>query len=111
VPGLAGDLDHAVGLGPVRAGSPVLHLPDLHSAALALAGEAKPAVFALLYDADNPYFSGCGNWPGWASALEHTLEGAQPNLTFKSASWQELVAKLPLDPAVRAWASEKHALD
>jgi hypothetical protein len=81
------------------------------AAALALAGPQQTAVFALLYDAENPYFRGNGEWPGWPAVLHHTLDGVHPQLQFRTRSWRELVRGLPLDDAARAWASEKHGLD
>ncbi len=80
------------------------------AAGLALAGEERSAVFALLYDVENPYFVGCGEWPGWAEALTVTLEGAHPRLRFHAARWQDLVAHLPIDDDVRDWAGDKHGL-
>jgi hypothetical protein len=80
------------------------------AAALALAKPRQQAVFGLIYDADNPYFSGCGEWPGWPAALHATLDTTQAPVRFVSVSWQELLALLPLDDVARAWASEKHGL-
>lgn len=81
------------------------------AAALSLASQSQTAVFVLLYDGENPYFSGHGEWPGWPTVLQHTLDDAHPQLQFRARTWQELVAQLPLDAAARAWASEKHGLD
>ncbi len=91
--------------------SPVYQAVRNVAAALALAGEEREAVFTLLYDAENPYFAGCGSWPGWPALLAASLRGARSNLTFASASWQELVRRLPLDDATRFWAAEKHGID
>jgi hypothetical protein len=80
-----------------------------HAAALrALAGADRPAVLAQLYDANNPYFDGAGDWPGWPDLLAQAVtdEGFQ----FAAISWQELVPLLPLDESTRAWAAEKHGL-
>jgi hypothetical protein len=81
------------------------------AAAVALAGEDREAVFTLLYDAENPYFAGCGGWPGWPAILAATLDEARPKLTFTAASWQDLMPRLPLDDATRFWAAEKHGID
>jgi len=79
------------------------------AAALALARTDQQPVFGLIYDATNPYFAGCGDWPGWPNVLSATLSDTA--IRFASVSWQELLPLLPLDDATRAWASEKHALD
>ena len=80
------------------------------AAALALAGPDRVPVFGLIYDADNPFFAGCGEWPGWPAALAATLDPNESPVRFAAASWQELVPLLPLDPAAAAWAMEKHGL-
>jgi hypothetical protein len=80
------------------------------AAALALASTDREAVFGLIYDADNPYFAGCGAWPGWPAALRATLDSSGAPVRFAAVSWQELLPLLPLDPAAREWASEKHGL-
>ena len=80
------------------------------AAALALARPGQDAVFGLIYDDANPYFAGCGRWPGWPAALRATLDNAHPGLRFAAISWQELLPLLPLDDAAGAWASEKHGL-
>lgn len=80
------------------------------AAAQALAGPGREAVFGLLYDADNPYFAGCGDWPGWPKALHATLDDAGAGVRFASVSWQELIEVAPLDAPAAAWASEKHGL-
>jgi hypothetical protein len=80
------------------------------AAALMLARPGQAPVFGLIYDADNPYFGGCGRWPGWPAALHATLDDAHDYLRFAAVSWQELLPLLPLDDSARAWASEKHGL-
>lgn len=81
------------------------------AAALKLAKPGQKPVFGLIYDAENPYFAGCGSWPGWPAALRATLNDIDVPVTFAAVSWQELLPLLPLDAATRAWASEKHGLD
>ena len=78
----------------------------------ALAGPDRPAVLALLYDADNPYFAAAGDWPGWPDLLRDAVEeNADPALfRFAAISWQELMPLLPLDEQTVAWAAEKHGL-
>jgi hypothetical protein len=82
------------------------------AAARALAGADRLAVLALVHDADNPYFAGCGDWPGWPAALRAAVERrADPRrFRFAAISWQELVPSLPLDDSTRDWAREKHRL-
>jgi hypothetical protein len=80
------------------------------AAATALASPHQTPVFGLIYDADNPYFGGCGEWPGWPAALAATLDPDESRVRFASDSWQELAPMLPLDPAAAAWAMEKHGL-
>ncbi len=80
------------------------------AAALALAEQGQTPVFGLIYDGENPYFSGYGDWPGWPVALHATLDDAGAPVRFASVSWQELLPLLPLDGAAAAWASEKHGL-
>lgn len=101
---------HTYGEAPCRLGFAYQAVRNV-AAALALAGPQQTAVFALLYDAANPYFCGNGDWPGWPTVLHHTLDGVHPQLQFRALTWQELVGQLPLDDATRAWASEKHGLD
>jgi hypothetical protein len=81
------------------------------AAALELAKPGQKPVFGLIYDAENPYFAGCGAWPCWPAALNGTLNDVGTPVMFASVSWQELVPLLPLDEAAAAWASEKHGLD
>jgi hypothetical protein len=90
--------------------SPVYQAVRNVAAALELRPAGGVAVFGLIYDAANPYFSGCGKWPGWPTVLEKTLDGAHPDLRFRAISWQELMPLLPLDADVRTWASEKYGL-
>ena len=78
------------------------------AAVRALATAGRRAVFGLIYDARNPYFSGVGQWPGWPKVLAATLQ-YQDEVLFRSASWQELVASLALAD-VREWAVEKHGI-
>jgi hypothetical protein len=80
------------------------------AASQALAGPGRDAVFGLIYDAENPYFAGCGSWPGWPVALHATLDEAGSPVRFASVSWQELLPLLPLDQPAAAWASAKHGL-
>lgn len=80
------------------------------AAALALADEGQAPVFGVIYDAENPYFSGCGSWPGWPTALDATLNDLGNRIRFASISWQELIPLVPLDRPAAEWASEKHGL-
>jgi hypothetical protein len=59
------------------------------AAALALAAPEQDAVFGLIYDAENPYFAGSGDWPGWPDALRTTLEETESGLRFRAVSWQD----------------------
>ena len=79
------------------------------AAALALAGPGRVAVWALFYDAENPYSTGAGEWPGWVRALNATLSDTE-NFRFRAFSWQQLLTVLPLPEDVRTWAEEKHGL-
>ena len=83
------------------------------AAARALAGPERLAVFALVYDAQNPYFAETDEWPGWPRLLDEAVSAhADPeDLRFAAISWQELVPLLPLDEPTRAWAADKHGLD
>lgn len=82
------------------------------AAARKLAGPDRLAVFGLIYDANNPYFGGSGDWPGWPTALADAVAAnADPaKFRFAAASWQDLAPLLPLDDETRAWAVEKHGL-
>ena len=66
-------------------------------------------MLALIYDADNAYFSEAGDWPGWPALLEQAIEPTE-RFRFTAISWQELVPRLPLDEPTQAWAAEKHGL-
>lgn len=101
---------HTSGLEPCRLGFAYQAVRNA-AAALKLAGDERTAVFALIYNAENPYFAGHGEWPGWATVLANTLDDAHPQLQFRAMTWQALVEKLPLTDAARRWASEKHGLD
>lgn len=78
------------------------------AAARALSRPGQDPIFGLIYDAENPYFAGAGDWLGWPVALRATL--ADSEVQFRAVSWQELFQLLPLDDASRAWATEKHGL-
>jgi hypothetical protein len=80
------------------------------AAARYLATARRAPVFALVYDAENPYFSGVGAWPGWPRVLEHTLRGQDDQIRFRAVSWQELIPRLPIDDDFRDWLREKHRL-
>lgn len=90
--------------------SPVYQAVRNVAAALELAGPGKTGVFGLIFDAENPYFAGCGKWPGWPEVLREVLDEAHPRLRFRAVSWQELVPLLPLDDATRDWAAMKYGL-
>ena len=108
-----------LGLPTARAGRSLPDQPGLRggapaaAAARALAGPDRPAVLALVYDANNPYFAGLGDWPGWPAMLRAAVEASADPAAFRfsAISWQELVPRLPLDDATRAWAREKHGLE
>lgn len=70
------------------------------AAARALAGPKRKAVFVLLYDRENPYFTGAGAWPGWAPVLESTL-ATSDLLDFRALSWQKLAPNPPTTPPSR----------
>jgi hypothetical protein len=78
------------------------------AAAAAIAGPHRKASFVLLYDQRNPYFTGAGNWPGWARVL--TLMARYSPVPVHAASWQDLLAD-DIDPAIRHWARDKHGLE
>lgn len=91
--------------------SPVYQAVRNVAAALALRPVDGVAVFGLVYDAANPYFAGCGDWPGWPSVLASALDdGDRSELRFRAVSWQDLMPLLKLDDHVREWAREKHGL-
>ena len=73
------------------------------AAARHLATGSRTPVFALVYDAENPYFAGAGAWPGWPRVLEQALRRHEDKLLFRSVSWQELLPRLPLAHATREW--------
>lgn len=78
------------------------------AAARALAG-VREAAFVLLYDDRNPYFSGSGDWPGWAQALEGLADG-QDVVSVRSCSWQQLLGSGAVPDDVVQWALDKHGL-
>jgi hypothetical protein len=80
------------------------------AAARYLATGHRAPVFALVYDAENPYFGGAGAWPGWPRVLEHTLRGQDDQIRFRAISWRELLPLLPIDDGLREWARDKHRL-
>jgi hypothetical protein len=80
------------------------------AAARYLATGARQPVFALIYDADNPYFGGVGSWPGWPRVLAHTLAGHESKILFRAVSWQDLLPLLPIDDELRSWIRDKHRL-
>jgi hypothetical protein len=73
------------------------------AAAQYLATGWRRPVFALIYDAENPYFRPTGTWPGWPQVLAHTLGGREDRLRFRAVSWQEL-------DDFRCWLRVKHRL-
>ncbi len=80
------------------------------AAARCLATANRQPVFALIYDRENPYFGGCGSWPGWPEVLAHTLRKHESEILFRAVSWQELIPRLPVDHGFRAWLKLKHRL-
>jgi hypothetical protein len=80
------------------------------AAARYLATGRRAPVFAIVYDAENPYFRQTGAWPGWPAVLEHTLRGQDDEIRFRSVSWQELLPLLPVDGDFRRWLQDKHRL-
>jgi hypothetical protein len=103
-----------LGLGPREPGAPCPISPVYevlrHAAALRALAADRPAVLALVYDSDNPYFAPTGEWPGWPPLLDQAV-GADERFRFAAISWQELMPLLPLDEPTLAWAAEKHGLD
>jgi hypothetical protein len=81
-------------------------------AAARFLGRSKQAYwFVLLYDERNPFFCRSGDWPGWPAVLHRILRDHEDRgFYFRAISWQALVPKLPLTPAVRVWAATKHRL-
>jgi hypothetical protein len=78
------------------------------AAARALAMGRKP-VFVLFFDARNPYFARCDEWPGWPAALM-TLAEHQDKVAVRACSWQQLLGSGAVPADVCNWASEKHGL-
>lgn len=78
------------------------------AAARALA-DGRRAVFALIYDERNPYFSPCGRWPGWPAALDGMIAD-QSAVSFRACSWQRLLASGAVPRDVVSWAADKHGL-
>jgi hypothetical protein len=66
----------------------------------------------LIFDANNPYFAGRGNWPGWPHMISEAVSAnADPErFRFRAISWQDLLPLLPLDESTKEWALEKHGL-
>jgi hypothetical protein len=90
--------------------SPVYQAVRNVAAALELSKPEGTGVFGLIFDTENPYFAGCGRWPGWPTVLQEVLDEAEPRLRFRAISWQELVPLLSLDDATRDWAAVKYGL-
>ena len=87
--------------------SPVYQAVRNVAAALTLRPAGGVGVFGLIYDAANPYFAACGDWPGWPGVLSAALDDANHHdLRFRAVSWQELMPLLVLDDAARDWARE-----
>jgi hypothetical protein len=80
------------------------------AAARHLATASRRPVFALIYDADNPYFGGVGSWPGWPRVLANTLRRQESKILFRAVSWQDLLPLLPIDDFLRSWIRDKHRL-
>jgi hypothetical protein len=78
------------------------------AAARALA-DSRSAAFALFYDKRNPYFSPCGEWPGWPAALTNLIR-EESGVRFRSCSWQALLASGAVPSDVVQWAKDKHGL-
>jgi hypothetical protein len=78
------------------------------AAGRALAGTRSPA-FALFYDERNPYFSPCGEWPGWPATLSNLIRD-ESGVKFRSCSWQRLLASGAVPTDVVEWARDKHGL-
>jgi hypothetical protein len=102
------------GLPPRREGQPCpvsLGYQAIRSVAAArrLATGGRQAVFGLVYDQDNPYFGGCGAWPGWPAVIAASLRRGGAVL-FRAVSWPELIPRLPIDADFRRWLQDKHRL-
>lgn len=78
------------------------------AAARKLATGGRRPVFGLIFDAENPYFAGCGAWPGWPAVLHGTLRDDM--VLFRAVSWQDLIPRLPVREDFRRWLREKHRL-
>jgi hypothetical protein len=78
------------------------------AAARALAN-GRDAVFALFFDARNPYFVGEGDWPGWARVLAD-LSSGQDTVSVRTCSWQRLLGSGAVPGDVVDWTHEKHGL-
>jgi hypothetical protein len=78
------------------------------AAARELAADRRP-VFALFFDARNPYFAQTGEWPGWPEAMT-TLAGHQEEVAVRTCSWQRLLRSGAVPPDVVEWAADKHGL-
>ena len=68
----------------------------------------RKAAFVLIYDANNPYFTSTGTWPGWPAVLRDALPRNDRRFRFEALPWQRLVTSLPLPSTVRTWAKDKH---
>ena len=91
--------------------SPIYQIVRNVAAVRHLAGDRRPAVFVLLYDARNPFYCRTGDWPGWPAMLSSVLNASESTqFCFRALSWQQLIARLPLPSSVKAWAREKHCL-
>jgi hypothetical protein len=77
-----------------------------------MTGLRESGGFGLLYDERNPYFSGAGDWPGWAPVLQQTAN-ADSRVVVRAISWQNLIPLLPSRGRgeVLRWAAEKHGFD
>jgi restriction endonuclease-like protein len=78
------------------------------AAAQALSG-GRMTVFALFFDARNPYFKQLDGWPGWPAALSE-LSRAQEQVVVRASSWQRLLGSGVVPGDVVAWAEDKHGL-
>jgi hypothetical protein len=81
------------------------------AAAVELTGLRTVSAFGLMYDERNPYFSGAGEWPGWANVLSQILR-SRKRVIFGAISWQALIPRLASRGRreVLEWAREKHDL-
>ena len=91
--------------------SPLYQVIRNVAAAEQLANGERPFAFAMIYDAENPYFRPGKIWPGWPALLQAHLENHEAHgFRFRARSWQELARVIPMDEPVRQWAQEKHGL-